>query len=119
MNIEELREYCLSKQAVSEHFPFDNDTLVFKVAGKMFCLISIAQPNTCNLKCNPEKSVELRANYTGIIPGFHMDKNHWNTVSFNADVPHALIIDLIDNSYQLVCNNLSKKVKKEAGITDY
>jgi predicted DNA-binding protein (MmcQ/YjbR family) len=119
MNIEELREYCLSKQAVSEHFPFDNDTLVFKVAGKMFCLISIAQPHTCNLKCIPEKSIELRASYTGIIPGFHMDKNHWNTVSFNSDVPHVLIIELIEISYQLVCDKLSKKVKKEAGIRDY
>ena len=119
MNIEELREYCLSKQAVSEHLPFDNDTLVFKVAGKMFCLISISQPNTCNLKCIPEKSIELRANYKGIIPGFHMDKTHWNTVSFHSDVPHSVIIELIDISYQLVCNNLSKKVKKEAGISNH
>lgn len=119
MNIEELREYCLSKQAVSEHLPFDNDTLVFKVAGKMFCLISISQPNTCNLKCIPEKSIELRANYKGIIPGFHMDKTHWNTVSFNLDVPHSLILDLIDLSYQLVCKNLSKKAKNEAGISQH
>ncbi|MDP3930514.1 MAG: MmcQ/YjbR family DNA-binding protein [Bacteroidota bacterium] len=118
MNIEILREYCLAKQAVSEHLPFDNDTLVYKVAGKMFCLISIKEPDSCNLKCDPEKSIELRLDYQGIKPGYHMDKKHWNTVSFTQDVPEPLIIDLIDQSYQLVCQKLSKKAKIEAGLLD-
>ena len=117
MNIETLRDYCLAKPAVSEHLPFDDDTLVYKVAGKMFCLISIKEPFSCNLKCDPEKAIELRANYIGIKPGYHMDKNHWNTVSFIADVPEPIIIELIDQSYQLVCQKLTKKARLEAGIS--
>lgn len=113
MNIEIIRDYCISKKGVEETFPFDNDTLVFKVMGKMFALISIKNPNSVNLKCNPEKALELRAEFTSINPGYHMSKVHWNTVNFNEDAGDKLILELIDHSYELVVNSLTKKLKNE------
>ena len=84
IHLETLRAYCLSKKGVTEEFPFDEDTLVFKVTGKMFALLSLSKwengEKTINLKCQPDYAVELRGRYTGIIPGYHMNKQHWNTV---------------------------------------
>ena len=122
MNIQQLYEFCLSKKGVTEHFPFDGDTLVFKVGGKMFCLTSLKKWEngnpSLNLKCNPEKAIELRAEYEAIQPGYHMSKVHWNTVSFNQDVSSKMIIELINHSYDLVFLSLTKKsqqeIKKEA-----
>lgn len=116
MNIEDFRDYCLSKAGTSEHFPFDNRTLVFKVGGKMFALADVEEFNTINLKCNPEKAIELRETYQGVKPGYHMSKIHWNTVDVFNDVPSPLIFELIDHSYQLIVDSLPKKVKNELSI---
>ena len=103
MNIQQLYEFCLSKKAVTEHFPFDEDTLVFKVGGKMFCLTSLKEWEkgnpTLNLKCDPEKAIQLREEYEAIIPGYHMNKTYWNTVGINQDVTNKMILDLINHSY--------------------
>lgn len=116
MNIQQFYEYCLSKRAVTEHFPFDEDTLVFKVGGKMFCLTSLKEwengTPSLNLKGKPERNEALRAEYDAVQPGFHMSKTHWNTVQFNADVPDKLLLKLLDESYDLVFDGLTKKVKQ-------
>ena len=117
MNLETYYEYCLSKKGVTEHFPFDEDTLVFKVGGKMFALASLnqwekGQPSV-NLKCNPERAEELRAEYDDIQPGFHMSKTHWNTIAVNESVSDALVKELIDHSYELVFKSLTKKLQNE------
>ncbi|WGF93164.1 MmcQ/YjbR family DNA-binding protein [Aequorivita marisscotiae] len=113
MNIEEFREYCISKKGVTESFPFGEDTLVFKVMGKMFALVGLENhPATANLKCNPERAIELREAYEGlIVPGYHMSKVHWNTVALEQNVPHNLLLELIDHSYDLVVDSLTKKLK--------
>jgi predicted DNA-binding protein (MmcQ/YjbR family) len=117
MNLETYYEYCLSKKGVTEHFPFDEDTLVFKVGGKMFALSSLLQwekgKPSVNLKCDPERAEELRAEYDGIQPGFHMSKIHWNTIAVNNDVPNTLLKELIDHSYDLVFKSLTKKIQME------
>ena len=117
MNLETYYEYCLSKKGVTEHFPFDEDTLVFKVGGKMFALSSLnqwekGQPSV-NLKCDPERAQELRAEYDDIKPGFHMSKIHWNTIAVNGAVSDSLIKELIDHSYELVFKSLTKKIQSE------
>jgi len=117
MNIEEFREYCLAKKYVTESFPFDEQTLVFKVAGKMFALSGLEhQPSKVNLKCNPEKSLELREQYSDVIEGFHMSKKHWNTISIESNLSNKLITDLIDHSYDLVIKGMPKKKQKELGF---
>ena len=102
MNLETFYEYCLSKKGVTEHFPFDEETLVFKVGGKMFALSSLTQWEkgilAVNLKCNPDYAEELRAQYDDIKPGWHMSKIHWNTIEINRDAPDSLIKELIDHS---------------------
>jgi predicted DNA-binding protein (MmcQ/YjbR family) len=113
MNFEDFREYCLRKPFVTEGFPFDQSTLVFKVGGKIFLLTDIDSFVSVNLKCDPENCIELRERYQGIIPGFHMNKKHWNTVLLNSDVDQKLFLELIDDSYQLVFNSLSKKTRNE------
>jgi len=113
MHIEQLRDYCIAKKGVEETFPFDNDTLVFKVMGKMFALTSLSKPVSVNLKCNPEKAIELRASFEAVKPGYHMNKIHWNTISYNEDVSDKLILELIDHSYQLVVSSLTKKLQQE------
>lgn len=114
MDIEVFRRYCLQKKYVKESFPFDESTLVFKLNNKIFALLSLDQgSHSCNLKCDPERAVELREKYEGIVPGYHMNKKHWNTVSFNEDVPNQLIYDLIDHSYSLIINSFSKKIQQE------
>jgi predicted DNA-binding protein (MmcQ/YjbR family) len=117
MNLETFYEYCLSKNGVTEHFPFDEETLVFKVGGKMFGLSSLHQwekgAPSVNLKCNPDYAEELRAQYDDIKPGWHMSKIHWNTIEINRDVPDSLIKELIDHSYDLVFKSLTKKLQIE------
>ena len=117
MNIQQLYEFCLSKKGVTEHFPFDEDTLVFKVGGKMFALSSLSDWEkgmpSLNLKCNPERAEELRAEYEAINPGYHMSKIHWNTVNFNSDVSDKMMRELINDSYELVFKSLTKKIQTE------
>ncbi|RTY85472.1 MmcQ/YjbR family DNA-binding protein [Flavobacterium sp. RSP15] len=117
MNLETYYEYCHSKKGVTEHFPFDEDTLVFKVGGKMFALSSLSQwekgQPSVNLKCDPERAQELRAEYEDIQPGFHMSKTHWNTVAVNESVADALLKELVDHSYDLVFKSLTKKLQSE------
>jgi len=118
MDIEQLRDFCIVKKGVTEHFPFDDVTLVFKVMNKMFALIGLNHweegEQKINLKCLPVKSEELRAEFEGIYPGFHMNKKHWNTVIINnSDVSDDLVFELIDHSYELVVKGLTKKLQKE------
>jgi len=114
LNIEEFRTYCLQKNGVTEEFPFDEQTLVFKVLGKMFALSGLEhQPPKINLKCNPERAMELREKYDGrIYEGYHMSKKHWNTLKIN-ELPHSLIFELIDHSYDLVVQGLPRKLREQ------
>lgn len=117
MNIEEFRDYCLTKIHVTESFPFDKETLVFKVAGKMFALAGLEHhPATVSLKCDPEKAVELREEHEEIMPGYHMNKMLWNSVIIDGNLSHKLIRELIDDSYRLVIKGLTKKQRKEFGF---
>lgn len=117
MDIQQFHEYCLSKKGVTEHFPFNEDTLVLKIGGKMFLLSSLSSWENgnpkVNLKCDPERAQELRDNYDGIQPGYHMSKKHWNTISINEDVADTLVKELIDHSYAMVFSSLPNKIKKE------
>lgn len=116
-NTESYRDYCLNKKAVTESFPFDESTLVFKVAGKMFALLALDAPILrVNLKCNPEWALELREQHTGIIPGFHMNKKHWNSVIMDTSVDYKLFKKLTDHSYDLVVKSLTKKARLEVGL---
>ena len=114
MNIEEFREYCINKKGITEEFPFDESTLVFKVMGKMFALVPLERiPSQVNLKCDPEWGIELREEHEGIItPGYHMSKIHWNTI-FLENLPPKLIQELVDHSYDLVVSKLTRKLKEE------
>lgn len=112
MNIESFRHYCLSKKGVTEEFPFDEVTLVFKVMGKMFALAPLERiPSQINLKCDPERAQLLREVWDGIIiPGYHMSKVHWNTL-FMEQLPNELLIELIDHSYDLIVAKFPKKLR--------
>jgi predicted DNA-binding protein (MmcQ/YjbR family) len=113
MNIEELRDYCLSKKGVEETTPFGPDTLVYKVMGKVFLLTGIDSPSLqFNVKCDPEKVIELREQYSCVIPGYHMNKKHWNTILVDGSVSEKLILEWIDHSYDMVVNGLTQKDKK-------
>ena len=118
MHIDQLRDFCIAKKGVTEHFPFDNVTLVFKVMNKIFALTGLDSwekgEQKINLKCSPEKAEELRGEYEGIIPGWHMNKKHWNTVIVNSsDVSDVLVKELINDSYGLVVSGLTKRLKSE------
>lgn len=113
MNIEELREYCISKKGTSEELPFDDVTLVFKVMGKMFALTSLNKELSINLKCDPEKAIGLREEHDAIIAGYHMNKKHWNTVMIDGTLKIDFIKELIDHSYDLVTSKLTKAQKTE------
>jgi|SRR6185437_10128894 len=103
MNVEEITEYCLSKKGVKESFPFGNETLVFKVNKKVFCLMGLENiPLQFNVKCNPELAIELREQYPAVTPGYHMNKKHWNTIIVDGSLPAKLIKEFIDQSYDLV-----------------
>jgi len=109
MNIEQIREYCLKKKCVTEEFPFDEETLVVKVLGKIFILASLDSiPLQLNLKCDPEKAVELREEYEAVQPGYHMNKKHWNTIVIDGSIPNKKILEWIDYSYNLVAKGLRK-----------
>ncbi len=111
MNAEVFFEYCSGKNAAKASFPFDDKTLVFKVGDKIFSLSNIDDFSSINLKCDPDKSIIYREAYQGIKPGYHMNKKHWNTVMVNADVPDALVKELIDHSYELVFRSLKKRIR--------
>lgn len=104
MDIEQLREYALQKNAVEEGFPFGEDTLVFKVNGKIFLLAGLDNsPLQFNIKCNPDKAIELREEYpTAVLPGYHMNKKHWNTIVVNGELSSTQIKEMVDDSYNLV-----------------
>ena len=114
MNIEDFRTYCIAKKGVTEEFPFDKHTLVFKVMGKMFALVPLERiPSQANLKCDPEKAIGLREEYDGVItPGYHMSKVHWNTL-FLENISPKLTTELINHSYDLVVAKFTKKMKAE------
>lgn len=116
MNIESFRDYCLSKKGATESFPFDETTLVFKVGNKMFALADIEDFSFVNLKCDPERSAELRETYQGVKPGYHMNKALWNSVYVNQDVDDRLFYDLIDHSYNLIVSSLTKKLRNELSL---
>ena len=116
MNIEELRAYCLSKKGVKESFPFGPETLVFKVLDKAFLLTGMGNPLQFNVKCDPEKAIELRDRFACVKPGYHMNKKHWNTVTVNESVTHQQLQEWITDSYQLVVEKLPKLKQKQ--LTD-
>ncbi|WP_299760639.1 MmcQ/YjbR family DNA-binding protein [uncultured Pontibacter sp.] len=117
MHIEKFRDYCLAKPGTTEETPFDEDTLVFKVYGKMFALCSISEFGSgINLKCDPEQAVELREKYAQVKPGYHMSKVHWNTVLPEAGLPDDLLKKWIDDSYLLVAAKLTKAQRKELDL---
>lgn len=113
MNFESLHAYFLRKRGCMESFPFDEHTLVFKVGDKMFGLMSLREnPPRINLKCNPEKAIELRMAHDWVLPGYHMNKKHWNTVVVKDMIDEAILKQFIDHSYELVFNALTAKVKE-------
>ena len=112
MNVEDIREFCLSLKGVTEEFPFGDDTLVFKVAGKIFCLANLDGALTINLKNDPGKNIELRETYDSIKPGYYMNKIHWNTVNIEGSLPDILIKNLIEDSYILVIEKLTRREKQ-------
>ncbi len=112
MDIESYRRYCLTKKGVTEEFPFDANTLVFKVMGKLFALTDLENFESVNLKVDPEAGAELREKYSSVIPGYHMNKKHWITVMMNGSIPDKLFCQWIDNSYNLVTASLPKKDKE-------
>jgi len=118
MMLDELRAYCLAKPATAETLPFGPDTLVFKVAGKMFALTGLDEEDLrVNLKCDPEYATELRERHEEIKPGYHMNKKHWNTVYLqDGDLRDDFVRELIDHSYALVVKSLTKKARLEWGL---
>lgn len=110
MNIEDYREFCLSLQGASESFPFGNDTLVMKVKDKVFSLASL-EPFSFNVKCDPEKAIELRESYPDVLPGYHMNKRHWNTINISGAVSDDMLKQWILDSYELVVSSLPKKLQ--------
>ena len=113
MNVEEFRMYCLSKPCVTEGFPFDETTLVFKVCGKMFALTGLNDPEfKVNLKCDPERAMDLRDAYESIRPGYHMNKQHWNTVYLDGSFSDNFFMELVDHSYELIVKSFNKKQRE-------
>jgi predicted DNA-binding protein (MmcQ/YjbR family) len=109
MNIETLREYCLNKSGAEETLPFGPDVLVYKVNGKAFLLLPLdADELRFNVKCNPELALELREQYASVLPGYHMNKKHWNTIIVDGSIPSKLIKEWVDHSYDLVATGKKK-----------
>jgi len=113
LNIEEIRNYCLAKRGVTEGLPFGEDTLVFKVGDKLFLLISISDSTHFNIKCDPERAIELREQYPEVQPGYHMNKKHWNTISTDGNLTNRQLCNMIDHSYDLVLKGLPKNVRSQ------
>lgn len=114
MDIEAYRQYCLAKPGVTESFPFDKEVLVFKVMNKMFALTDVTLFTIINLKCDPERAAELRERYPAVQPGYHMSKQHWNTVLMDGTIGDKLITEWIDHSYDLIVASLTKKLRAES-----
>ncbi|MFW5657915.1 MAG: MmcQ/YjbR family DNA-binding protein [Bacteroidota bacterium] len=112
MNIEEIREYCLDKKAVEESFPFNETTLVFKVKGKIFALLSLDEKRI-NLKFDPLMAVDLRERYTFVTPGYHMHKKYWNTIILENEIKRELLYAWIDHSYAEVVKKMPLKIQEE------
>ncbi|CAN5534138.1 MmcQ/YjbR family DNA-binding protein [soil metagenome] len=112
MNIEDFRNYCISKKGVTEEFPFDENALVFKVKGKIFAIADVDLYHSINLKCVPETAIELREKFSAILPGYHMSKKHWNSILMDNTIPDHLVYQWIDDSYLLVVKKLSLKEQK-------
>jgi len=112
MNAEDIREYCIALPEVTEEFPFDDETLVFKVGGKIFMLLPLEGELSLNLKCDPDVALQLREQYAAVRPGYHMNKKHWNTVDIDGTIPEQEIYRMIDHSYQLVRKKLPGKRRK-------
>src|SRR6476661_4882351 len=118
MDLADFREYCLTKPGASEGTPFGPDVLVFKVAGKMFALAALDEvPTTVNLKCDPDRALELRDRYEEVTPGYHMNKKHWNTVQLVGAIPDSEIRQMIDHSYDLVLQSLPRAARERLGST--
>ena len=119
MNIEEIRDYCLAKPGVTEGFPFDEVTLVFKVMNKMFALTGLeGDPPYVNLKCDPDEALVLREMYTAVTAGYHMNKKHWNTVVVDGSLPKSELQKMIDESYRLVVKGLKKADKETLAMLE-
>ena len=116
MNIEEVRAIALALPSATEDMPFGDEVLVFRIGGKIFGLMNVIEIDSINLKCDPERAIELREQYEHAIKaGYHMNKKHWNTVSLVDDLKPTLIKELIEHSYDLVLNSLPKKTRIELG----
>ena len=114
MDIESLRDYCLSKPAVEETLPFGTDTLVYKVGGKIFLLCGMdSEILQFNVKCDPEKAIELRERYDCVQPGYHMNKKHWNTIVVDGTASNTLLKEWIDDSYELIVKSLPTKAREQ------
>jgi predicted DNA-binding protein (MmcQ/YjbR family) len=113
MDFDLLREYALSKKAATEGMPFGDSVLVFKVMNKIFMMMNFKIPFELSLKCDPERAIELRERYDAIEPGFHLNKTHWNTVTINGSLSKKLVLEMIDHSYDIIVDSLSKKIKQE------
>ena len=114
MNVEDFRLYCLAKAGTAEDLPFDEVTLTFKVGGKIFAITGLDnEVFEVNLKCDPDLAIQLREKYDGVRPGFHMNKKHWNTVSFESDISESALLEMVDHSYDLVFKGLPKKTRLE------
>jgi len=112
MDIVDLRTYCLGLPHVTEDTPFDADVLAFRVHGKIFALASMAKNDSVNLKCDPERAVQLREQFFAVQPGYHMNKTHWNTVFFNGDLNDSELLNLVKHSYDLIFASLPKKIRE-------
>ena len=116
MNIEEIREYCISKSGVTEGFPFNDTALVFKVVGKMFVLLDLSEDSRgISLKCDPELAIELREQYPEVTPAWHFNKQHWNGVNLGGSITFAQIKEWIDHSYDIVVESLPKSKREALG----
>ena len=116
MNIEDFRSFCLSLSAVTEDLPFDDRVLTFKVGGKIFAFTNLEQFSSVNLKCDPERAIELREMYSAVRAGYHMSKKHWNTIEIDGSIDDQLIFEWTKNSYDLVAGGLTKKQRQESGL---
>lgn len=118
MNIEEFRDYCIAKEGVTEEFPFDEKTLVFKVLGKMFVLCDVDLFTSINVKCDPDYALELRERYSAVRAGYHMSKKHWNTVEIDGSISDDLLKQWIDDSYTLVVQKMPKKLRSQLNLSE-
>lgn len=113
MDLETFRGYCLGLKGVTEEMPFGDTTLVYKVEGKMFALTGIDSFSSINLKCDPEMAIELRERYPAVQPGYHMNKQHWNTILMDYSIADKQLLEWTKNSYDLVVQKLPKKIREE------